>query len=53
VSERLKISGSLARAALRELVNKGSIRVVSYHSKQGIYTRATNVEEKETAKGAK
>lgn len=53
VSERLKISGSLARAALRELVNKGSIRVVSYHSKQGIYTRATNVEEKETGKGAK
>lgn len=51
VAERLKISGSLARAALRELVNKGLVRVVSFHSKQGIYTRATNVEEK--ADGAK
>jgi len=49
VSERLKIGGSLARAALRELVNKGLIRCLSYHSKQGIYTRASNVEEK-TAK---
>ena len=46
VSERLKIGGSLARAALRELVSKGLIRCLSYHSKQGIYTRASNVEEK-------
>lgn len=44
VSERLKVNGSLARAGIRELVSKGLIRVVSYHSKQGIYTRATNVE---------
>lgn len=29
---------------LKELVNKGLIRLVSYHSKLGIYTRATNVE---------
>lgn len=53
VSERLKISGSLARAALRELVAKGLIRVVSFHSKQGIYTRATNVDEKAPAKDSK
>lgn len=53
VSERLKITGSLARAALRELVNKGLIRVVSFHSKQGIYTRATNVEEKAEGAAAK
>ena len=46
VSERLKIGGSLARAALRELVEKGLIRCLSYHSKQGIYTRASNVDEK-------
>lgn len=44
VSERLKVGGSLARIGLKELVNKGLIRVVSYHSKQGIYTRATNTE---------
>jgi small subunit ribosomal protein S25e len=44
VSDRLKVSGSLARAGLKELVSKGLIRVVSYHSKQGIYTRATNTE---------
>jgi small subunit ribosomal protein S25e len=53
VSERLKISGSLARAALRELVAKGLVRVVSFHSKQGIYTRATNVEEAKVETGAK
>ncbi len=44
VSERLKVGGSLARNILKELVNKGLIRTVSYHSKQGIYTRATNTE---------
>ena len=44
VVDRLKIGGSLARAGIKELVNKGLIRLVSYHSKLGIYTRATNVE---------
>lgn len=45
VSEKLKIGGTLARIALKELAEKGQIRAVSYHSKQAIYTRATNVEE--------
>ena len=51
VSERLKIGASLARAALKELLEKGLIRVISYHSKQAIYTRATNVEEAKVTKG--
>merc|ERR1711976_12342 len=40
VSERLKIRGSLARFALKELLNKGLIRQVEKHSAQLIYTRA-------------
>jgi small subunit ribosomal protein S25e len=51
VSERLKIGGSLARAALKELLDKGLIRVLSYHAKQAIYTRATNVDEAKLSKG--
>lgn len=41
VSERLKVRGSLARRALIELESKGLIRLVSKHSAQVIYTRAT------------
>ncbi|CAJ0953491.1 unnamed protein product [Ranitomeya imitator] len=41
VSERLKIRGSLARAALQELLNKGLIKLVSKHRAQVIYTRNT------------
>lgn len=41
VSERLKIRGSLARRACRELLEKGLIKVVSQHHRQVIYTRAT------------
>ena len=40
----LQINGSLARAAIRELLEAGHIRVVAKHSKQEIYTRATNTE---------
>ncbi|KAK4347412.1 hypothetical protein RND71_033751 [Anisodus tanguticus] len=36
------ISGSLARKAIRELMAKGLIRMVSAHASQHIYTRATN-----------
>lgn len=43
--ERLKVNGSLARAAIRELEEKGLIRKVDSHHAQVIYTRATNVEE--------
>ncbi|SCU80490.1 LAMI_0B02608g1_1 [Lachancea mirantina] len=39
--DRLKIGGSLARIALRQLENDGIISPVSKHSKQAIYTRAT------------
>jgi small subunit ribosomal protein S25e len=45
VSERLKIRGSLARAALKELQTKGLIRLVEKHHAQMIYTRATKGEE--------
>ncbi|XP_023669446.1 small ribosomal subunit protein eS25 [Paramormyrops kingsleyae] len=41
VSERLKIRGSLARAALQELLGKGLIKLVSKHRAQIIYTRNT------------
>ncbi|RZC90947.1 hypothetical protein C5167_028774 [Papaver somniferum] len=40
--DRLRINGSLARRAIRDLVAKGLIRMVSTHSSQQIYTRATN-----------
>ncbi|GMM32092.1 ribosomal 40S subunit protein S25A [Martiniozyma asiatica (nom. inval.)] len=39
--DRLKIGGSVARAALRELEAEGVIKAVSTHSKQGIYTRVS------------
>jgi small subunit ribosomal protein S25e len=45
VSERLKIRGSLARAALKELQTKGLIRLVEKHHAQMIYTRATKAED--------
>ena len=38
----LQINGSLARHAIKELMAKGSIRMVTKHGAQGIYTRATN-----------
>lgn len=40
----LQINGSLARAAIKELLDDGAIRIVAKHSKQEIYTRATNTE---------
>ncbi|KEH30450.1 ribosomal protein S25 [Medicago truncatula] len=42
LSDRLRINGSLARRAIRDLMAKGLIRLVSAHSSQQIYTRATN-----------
>ncbi|XP_059535327.1 small ribosomal subunit protein eS25-like [Myotis daubentonii] len=41
VSERLKIRGSLSRAALQELLSKGLIKLVSKRRAQVIYTRNT------------
>uniref|UniRef100_A0A8C8X9C7 40S ribosomal protein S25 n=1 Tax=Panthera leo TaxID=9689 RepID=A0A8C8X9C7_PANLE len=42
VSQRLMIQGSLARAALQELLSKGLTKLVSKHTAQVIYTRNTN-----------
>lgn len=42
-----QVNGSLARAAIRELADKGLIRAVAHHGSQSIYTRSTNVEEDE------
>lgn len=41
LADRLRIGGSLARAAIRELSAKGVIRPIAKHSSQLIYTRAT------------
>ena len=48
--DRLKISGSLARKALRELEAKGHIKKVSGHAALSIYTRATAAVEEEASK---
>ena len=42
--DRLKIGGSMAKVALRDLEKQGIIVPVSKHSKQAIYTRAVNTE---------
>ncbi|GBG70978.1 hypothetical protein CBR_g8278 [Chara braunii] len=42
LSDRLRITGSLARNAIKELMARGVIRLVSAHANQQIYTRATN-----------
>lgn len=40
--DRLKINGSVARVALRDLASQGVIKPVIGHSKQYTYTRATS-----------
>merc|ERR1712002_780275 len=52
VSERLKVRGSLARAGLKELLEKGVIKQVVNHHKQFIYTRNKKVGADEEAKAA-
>jgi len=42
ISEKLKVNGSLARKAVKELLSKGLIRTISAHSAQSIYTRASH-----------
>merc|ERR1711966_69897 len=44
ISERLKISGSLARRSIQELLKAGTIKLVDKHSNQYIYTRNTSDE---------
>ncbi|KAK9388223.1 ribosomal protein S25 [Lipomyces mesembrius] len=41
--DRMKVSGSVARAALRELEARGTIKQIVGHSKQLTYTRAVAV----------
>ena len=45
--DRLKINGSLARAAIKELEQRGMIRRISTHASQLIYTRATGAATEE------
>lgn len=40
LSDRMRIGGSLARAAIKDLAEKGLIKPVVKHAKQLIYTRA-------------
>lgn len=42
--DRLKINGSLARRALKELSEKGIIKEIETHHAQKIYTRAIEAE---------
>ncbi|KAF9917520.1 hypothetical protein BX616_000731 [Lobosporangium transversale] len=51
--DRLRINGSLARNAIRELVKLGHIVPVSTHGAQWIYTRATGVEEEKKSAAKK
>merc|ERR1712080_528033 len=44
LSERLKVNGSLARRAIQQLLQAGSIKCVDKHSAQMIYTRNTGDE---------
>ncbi|KAK3420939.1 hypothetical protein EUGRSUZ_G01616 [Eucalyptus grandis] len=44
LSDRLRVNGSLARKAIRELMAGGLIRMVSAHASQQIYIRVTNKE---------
>eukprot|EP00178_Gracilaria_changii_P000404 TRINITY_DN10495_c0_g1_i2.p2 TRINITY_DN10495_c0_g1~~TRINITY_DN10495_c0_g1_i2.p2 ORF type:complete len:119 (-),score=31.80 TRINITY_DN10495_c0_g1_i2:44-370(-) len=58
VSDRMKITGSLARAALKQLHADGQITLVSQHSSQLIYTRSATATIEEpteapTKKGGK
>ncbi len=41
LADRLRINGSLARAAIRELVSRGLIKPLVQHHSQMVYTRAT------------
>ncbi|KAL5720280.1 Small ribosomal subunit protein eS25w [Ranunculus cassubicifolius] len=42
LSGRLRVNGSLARRAIKDLMAKGVITMISAHASQQIYTRATN-----------
>jgi len=41
ISDRLRVNGSLARYAIKELEEKGLIKCISKHGSQQIYSRVT------------
>ncbi len=41
LADRLRVNGSLARAAIKDLADQGLIKVVSKSNMQQIYTRTT------------
>ena len=47
VSDRMKIRGSLARRAIKDLAEQGKIKLIVQHSAQMVYTRAIVPEEEE------
>ena len=52
VADRLKVNGSLARQAIKELANKGLIRAIAVHSCQSVYTRSKEEVKTEAAPAA-
>ncbi|KAH8058160.1 hypothetical protein JL722_6011 [Aureococcus anophagefferens] len=50
--ERLKVNGALARAAIKELQEKGLIKQVSYHHTQWIFTRRRPTRQRAASKPA-
>merc|ERR1712216_947928 len=48
ISDKLRVNGSLARAAIRDLESKGLIKKVSTHNAQLLYTHVEKQKEPET-----
>merc|ERR1719359_2430851 len=48
LSDKLRVNGSLARAAIRDLESKGLIKKVSTHNAQLLYTHVEKQKEPET-----
>merc|ERR1712110_904359 len=47
IADKLRVNGSLARAAIKDLEAKGKIRKVSTHNSQLLYTQVEKQEESE------
>merc|ERR1711976_537865 len=45
IADKLRVNGSVARAAIRDLEAKGKIRKVSTHNSQLLYTQVAKVEK--------
>merc|ERR1719271_2383384 len=48
ISDKLRVNGSVARAAIRDLESKGLIKKVSTHNAQLLYTHVEKQKEPET-----